>query len=258
LGKLLTSTNSDDRQFAQTLVRDGRCFVVASLDGFQIFGPSRFVGDRGNSRTKHKANRGKDSRETNPVLTRILGKNLIADRKLEKEYRRFCDRVGVKYKDLVGKKIQRKYWSNAMGSNTNGNAQAASGGVHSTTAPLAYDLEAPPAGRVKTTISRIIRDTQLANRVKVLHDYECQICGETMVLHDGSRYAEGHHIRPLGSPHDGPDVVENIICLCPNHHAACDLGAILLVDLRTRREHHIGQQYIDYHNQKLYRGSYHA
>ncbi len=125
------------------------------------------------------------------------------------------------------------------------------------TTPQAEDLEPPAAERVETTVSRILRDTRLSNRVKALHNYECQLCGSTLLLADGSRYAEGHHILPLGSPHNGPDVLDNIICLCPNHHAACDLGAIVLVtnELRGAAGHVVAQQYIDYHNSSIYRGS---
>jgi hypothetical protein len=120
----------------------------------------------------------------------------------------------------------------------------------------AQDLEAPPADRVLTTVSRILRDTGLSNRVKVLHNYECQICGYTLLLADGSRYAEGHHVQPLGSPHNGPDVLGNIVCLCPNHHAACDLGAIALDanELRQAIGHHVERSYIDYHNTVVYHG----
>ena len=31
---------------------------------------------------------------------------------------------------------------------------------------------------------------------------------------------------PLGKPHQGPDVEENCLCLCPNHHVQFDSGAI--------------------------------
>ena len=44
------------------------------------------------------------------------------------------------------------------------------------------------------------------------------------------RYAEGAHIRPLGYPHDGPDVLGNVLCLCPNDHVRFDYGAIWLDD----------------------------
>ncbi|MEO8498920.1 MAG: HNH endonuclease [Planctomycetota bacterium] len=121
----------------------------------------------------------------------------------------------------------------------------------------AQDLESPSAARIDIKVSRIIRDTRLSSRVKMLHNYECQICGGTLLLADGSRYAEGHHVQPLGHPHNGPDVLGNIICLCPNHHAVCDLGAIKLVgeQLRPAVGHHVEPRYIDYHNVVVFRGT---
>ncbi len=122
--------------------------------------------------------------------------------------------------------------------------------------PEAADLDGPPADRVNTMISRIVRDTRLAAWVKRKHNQRCQICGETVRLADGSGYAEGHHLHPLGKPHDGPDVIGNIVCLCPNHHAACDFGAIKLdiALLRVADGHRVGKQFIDYHNEKIFRG----
>ncbi len=123
--------------------------------------------------------------------------------------------------------------------------------------PPATATATGPAGRVVAEVSRIIRDTQLADRIKELHQFECQLCGHTIVLPDGSRYAEGHHIQPLGAPHDGPDTGDNVLCLCPNHHAACDLGAIPLAicDVRRAAGHVVGLCFIDYHNRVVYRGS---
>jgi hypothetical protein len=120
--------------------------------------------------------------------------------------------------------------------------------------PAAADIEVPPTERVPTTVHRIIRDTELARRVKLLHQYKCQICGYSIRLNNGSNYAEAHHIQPLGKPHDGPDCIENIVCVCPNHHAELDYG---LFDLSrsmfsTAGGHQIGQQYLDYHNQHIH------
>jgi predicted restriction endonuclease len=39
-------------------------------------------------------------------------------------------------------------------------------------------------------------------------------------------YAEAAHIRPLGTPHNGPDAPSNMIVLCPNHHLQFDRGVI--------------------------------
>ncbi len=131
---------------------------------------------------------------------------------------------------------------------------------HELVEPQARDLESPPRERVETTTSRIIRNTRHSNRVKMIHNYECQLCGYTLFLADGSRYAEGHHLQPLGAPYNGPDEMANIICLCPNHHAACDLGAIELLrnNVRIVEGHAVGQRYIDYHNSRIYRGSDHV
>lgn len=117
------------------------------------------------------------------------------------------------------------------------------------TSPKAVDLTGP-TDRQDITVSRIIRDTIVARRVKKIHDFKCQICGLALNLADGVKYAEGHHIKPLGTPHNGPDIIENIMCLCPNHHALLDYGALYLEEgmVRHLAGHRIGREYIDYHN----------
>ena len=117
------------------------------------------------------------------------------------------------------------------------------------------DLLQPPTERIPTTTYRILRDTELARRVKFIHRSECQICGHTIQLSSGARYAEAHHIQPLGQPHNGPDVLSNILCLCPNHHAELDYGVIALSRsaLRLSASHTVDQQYLDYHNGKIHK-----
>lgn len=125
----------------------------------------------------------------------------------------------------------------------------------SNSTPLAVDLIEPnETKRALCTTYRILRDTALAREVKVLHEFCCQICGKALLFGDDQRYAEAHHIKPLGSDHDGPDVKENIICVCPNHHALLDLGAICLdmARLRTQPGHNVGVEYINYHNAKIF------
>jgi predicted restriction endonuclease len=106
------------------------------------------------------------------------------------------------------------------------------------------------------TYSRIIRDTKRADHVKSMHGYRCQIkgCRSRIILTDGSLYAEGHHVKPLGRKHKGPDIESNILCLCPNHNAACDLGAIRLTQtvLRAVNGHSVAQKFLDHHNHRIY------
>lgn len=119
--------------------------------------------------------------------------------------------------------------------------------------PKAVDLRIPPV-RIETTTFRILRDTKVAIRVKELHNYQCQICGTTIELPNGRRYAEAHHIRPLGGNHEGDDAIENVLCLCPNHHAKCDYGVILLdlADISGVTGHDISPDNIRFHNEKIY------
>jgi len=58
-----------------------------------------------------------------------------------------------------------------------------------------------------------------------------------------------------GADHKGPDIVENIMCVCPNHHALLDYGAIPinLKNLRISSGHMFSEQYVEYHNTKLYK-----
>ncbi|MFC2017700.1 YDG/SRA domain-containing protein [Chloroflexota bacterium] len=79
------------------------------------------------------------------------------------------------------------------------------------------------------TTSRIIRNTLIGNEVKEMYDYACQICGIRLETPSGP-YAECCHIRPLGRPHNGSDGLDNVLCLCPNHHALFDNHAIHLTD----------------------------
>ncbi|WP_245575988.1 HNH endonuclease [Haloplanus natans] len=86
------------------------------------------------------------------------------------------------------------------------------------------DYEQPK--RTETTTSRIIRNTDIVKELKETYDHECQVCGTSRQKRGGDGYAEGHHLKPLGEPHNGPDIKENILILCPNHHADFDYGRI--------------------------------
>ena len=121
--------------------------------------------------------------------------------------------------------------------------------------PKGADLAKPPE-RVLSQIYRIVRDTKLSRKVKELHGWTCQWpgCGYMMQLPNGKSYAEGHHVRPLGKKHKGRDVMGNILCLCPNHHAALDFGVsrISLPALRHAAGHAVDPKYVSYHNRCIY------
>ncbi|MBT2740543.1 HNH endonuclease [Bacillus sp. ISL-77] len=120
---------------------------------------------------------------------------------------------------------------------------------------IATDIGEPALPtRSGTTVYRILRDTALARNIKNLHNHRCQICGDRLELISGEFYSEAHHIKPLGTPHNGPDVAENIIVLCPNHHVLCDYGAVQIdaTLIHNVKGHTISNEYINYHNSKIY------
>ena len=114
-------------------------------------------------------------------------------------------------------------------------------------------------GSKEVTVLRVIRNTAMAREVKVLHNYTCQVC-ELRIETPVGPYAEGAHIKPLGAPHRGPDTLDNLLCLCPNHHLLFDLGAIMIADdmsligtagrLRTATKHRINVDYLRYHRSR--------
>jgi len=119
--------------------------------------------------------------------------------------------------------------------------------------PLAEDLNKPQ--RILSETYRILRDTKISRNIKELYGYKCQLCGDVIKFSNGVRYAESHHIKPLGNPHNGPDVKENVICLCPNHHVLLDYGGIKLdlSEFKASLKHTISEEYIKYHNEHIFK-----
>ncbi len=114
--------------------------------------------------------------------------------------------------------------------------------------------------RAKTTILRIVRDTEEARALKAAYDYRCQICKNRLET-PGGAYAEAAHIRPLGTPHNGPDEPSNLLCLCPNCHVLLEAGAIGINDnlsligvpgdLLVRKGHQISRDHLAYHRKHM-------
>lgn len=95
----------------------------------------------------------------------------------------------------------------------------------------------------------IQRDESLVRRIKSIYSNCCQICGLSIRIGPDKFFSNVHHIWPLGKPFDGPDCLENLICVCPNHHAQLDYHSIELSpkDLILDK-HAIGKKFIEHHN----------
>lgn len=98
-------------------------------------------------------------------------------------------------------------------------------------------VESPSTKRVLRNVR--LRDTFLAAHMKRRYANTCQVCRKGVPLWEKIRYCEAHHLRPLGSPHFGPDVLGNIIVLCPNHHVMFDRGAATIIPDTLEVRHHV-------------------
>jgi putative restriction endonuclease len=123
----------------------------------------------------------------------------------------------------------------------------------------------PSKEHTKSTL-RVIRDTKITRWVKSVHDFTCQVCS-TRLETPVSAYAEGAHIKPIGTPHNGSDTVENMLCLCPNCHTLFDRGGLSIdpetfdvlspitgkkiSSLRRAPEHPVDLDAIRYHREHI-------
>ena len=132
---------------------------------------------------------------------------------------------------------------------------------------------APPSGNAnpdrRDRRSRgLVRDQEIVDWIKNCYDNTCQVCRIQLMTSAGP-ISIGAHIQGLGQPHNGPDVVENMLCLCHNCHAIFDSGSFYVNDdcktitwlhepagsgtsslpteLFTKAEHQIGLTHIKHH-----------
>ncbi|PAB60998.1 HNH endonuclease [Anaeromicrobium sediminis] len=113
------------------------------------------------------------------------------------------------------------------------------------------------------------RNQTIVKNLKKIYKNKCQICNIRLEVGCNEYMSEVHHIQPLGE-HDGPDISENMIVLCPNCHAMFDRGAItididnnivkhinpnnLLNNTKITIKHFMEKKYIDYHTDNIYTG----
>lgn len=124
--------------------------------------------------------------------------------------------------------------------------------------------------RTQRTVVEVGRSQSLSQNLKKLYKHHCQLCGQRVQVGVSEYASESHHVQPVGGKHGGPDIAENIIIVCPNHHLMFDRGAVT-IDLKQKKvihvdvensihntslilKHYLQEQYIEYHNQYIFKG----
>jgi hypothetical protein len=115
-------------------------------------------------------------------------------------------------------------------------------------AAIDVDTSALPR-RIRLEVSRIVRDTAIARELKDTYAGTCQVCREKLELAPREFHIEAHYLKPLGRPHNGPDVKGNIVRVCPNCHVLLDCGVLPIGPKTFRLKlHDIEIEFIKYHN----------
>lgn len=133
----------------------------------------------------------------------------------------------------------------------------------------AFDIDEPNLpNKTAINVTRIIRDTKVSDSLKLLYNNKCQLCGLALELVN-RHYSEVHHLQPLGGNHNGPDIENNMIVVCPNHHVELDYGAIAIdpdtCDIIQKdgcrigkiivlNGHSLNRRYLEYHIQRIFLG----
>ncbi|QJA09085.1 EVE domain-containing protein [Romboutsia sp. CE17] len=84
----------------------------------------------------------------------------------------------------------------------------------------------------KERLVKIVERGSIANKFKAYMGYKCQICDalnenpHTFKKKDGKYYVEVHHIIPVSYEEESKLSVDNLICLCPNHHRQMHYGNV--------------------------------
>ena len=102
------------------------------------------------------------------------------------------------------------------------------------------------------------RRVDLSEKLKDLYDYKCQVCN-VLLTTSSIPIIKTTHIQPFGKPHNGPDILDNLLCLCPNHYYQFqNYGFYINPDnlkifhlknykkLNLHPKHNINKKYLDY------------
>lgn len=131
--------------------------------------------------------------------------------------------------------------------------------------PVTIPVDFAGSPETKTEkVTRFIRDTQKTRLLKKKYHNKCQVCSYQIPIGSQKFYSEVHHLYPLKD--GGDDNFNNMLVLCPTHHAefdykviGIDLDGITIIDkngksvgkLIIMKDHKIHEKNILFHLQGL-------
>lgn len=208
------SSNTRERGFYAERLRLGKIFGCMVVDGRLLFGPSRFIGYKSNTMTKHIAFDGKSGSITTPRISSVLGSGHGFDAEAEDEYLALCAEVGVEPSSKI-----RTYWRlpTVEGATSHARTRGEFG--------FPDEVGGYVEGATKTVHVNVYeRDPRARRECISYYGCACLVCG----IDFGKAYGpvgEGfihvHHVRPLSkrSGKHAVDPINDLRPVCPNCHA---------------------------------------
>lgn len=86
------------------------------------------------------------------------------------------------------------------------------------------DIGSEKPSQSAQSVQRFNRNPKVREWVLGRANGKCEYCGQSgFEMTSGAIYLETHHIVPLAT--GGPDIISNVIALCPNHHKEAHYGS---------------------------------
>ena len=209
----LRSKNGEERPWAAERLRLGKNFVAGALRGRVIFGPSRFMGARDNSRDAHSSVERGVSGETDKAIDKILDRIKFdhPDReRLEGLYQELCEGL-----DINPASHERTYWD----------LDYDSGFVD-------LDTSYVEGRQFPAVVMRSERSAAARAACIAAHggDPSCVVCGFNFTESYGKRgkdFIHVHHLDPLAKGIRKVRPETDLVPVCANCHCMLHRGELL-------------------------------
>lgn len=228
------STDENDLHFFKEIIRRGKIFVCAAVDGKFFFCPSRFVGYKENTRVKHERcvkEFQRDGKITTPLLNKLFESKHTRDDEVEEEFLYLCNMLNIEPSKSI-----RSYWR--VNFNELFNIEGLSTGETGFPEEIGTYVE----GATKSVlVNRYERSSKARAKCLAHYGYTCRVCQfdfEKVYGEIGKNFIHVHHIVPLSLCNEEyrVDPVRDLRPVCPNCHAMLHMGnpPLTLEELRIK------------------------
>lgn len=211
LENFLTSGLPNQIEDAHKLIKQGTCFVAYNAGLETRFAPSRYLGYSDNEPYKYLLDI--DGRETNKVITDILGVAPTENESLDNEYSKYCRSLGFEPSKTGRVGAPRKFWILELSEDFPANTQTSDG------FPEGKIVERMHRSRERNSKVIELAKSNFKNKHGKLF---CEVCHFNFIDkygEVGEDYIEGHHtVWVSDMPADYKSKPEEIALLCANCH----------------------------------------